>query len=152
MWGWLEQASKQANDIVIQAQNVASEITKHANELKENYNLEVQKSILLSVETQQQQQIHSKILLPRENTKLEEIDLNYITENIISMGYPYDPRKVMNIKGNRIDDVSGYLKCHHHGKYMIWNISEEPYDYSLFEDQVYYYYFFKLLKSLLILI
>ena len=143
MWGWLEQASNQAKVLVTQAQVVANEISKQAIEIKENYDAEVQKSILLNIEKQT-----NKILLPRENTKLEEIDLVYITENIIGMGYPHDPRKEMNIKGSRIDDISGYLKVHHHGKYMIWNISEETYDYSLFSDQVIYnYYYYSINQS-----
>lgn len=136
MWGWLEQASNQAKELVTQAQVVAAEISKQAIEIKENYNAEVQKSILLAVENESNHKNSIKVLLPRETTKLEEIDLVYITENIIGMGYPHDPRKEMNIKGNRIDDVSGYLKVHHNGRYMIWNISEETYDYSLFSDQV----------------
>ena len=151
MWGWLEQASSQAKELVTQAQVVALEISKQAIEIKENYENEVQKSILLSINQSNNPSsssssssnslhyINNKLLFPRENTQLEEIDFIYITENMIGMGYPHDPRKEMNIKGNRIDDVSGYLKVHHEGRYMIWNISEETYDYSLFSDQVFIY-------------
>jgi hypothetical protein len=132
VWGWFEQASNQAKELVAQAQNVATELSKQAVELKENYDAEVQKSILVNLEKSSQ----AKMLIPRESTRLEEIDLVYVTENLVGMGFPHDPRKEMHIKGNRVDDVAGYLKAHHNGRYMIWNISEESYDYSLFSDQV----------------
>jgi hypothetical protein len=132
VWGWFEQASNQAKELVTQAQHVATELSKQAIEMKENYDAEVQKSIIINLEKSSQ----SKILIPRESTTLEEIDLVYVTENLVGMGFPHDPRKEMNLKGNRIDDIAGYLKAHHNGRYMIWNISEESYDYSLFSDQV----------------
>jgi hypothetical protein len=136
VWGWFEQASNQAKELVTQAQVVATELSKQALEMKENYDSEVQKSILLNLENSSKQKQRGIILLPRESAKLEDIDFIYMTENIIGMGFPHDPRKEMHIKGNRIDDVAGYLKAHHNGRFMIWNISEESYDYCLFSDQV----------------
>ncbi|CAN0528457.1 unnamed protein product [Laminaria digitata] len=38
--------------------------------------------------------------------------------------------------GNDIDLVAALLRSRHAGHYMVWNVSEEGYDYSLFEDQV----------------
>ena len=40
--------------------------------------------------------------------------------------------------GNDIDLVAALLRSRHAGHYMVWNVSEEGYDYSLFEDQVGY--------------
>ena len=37
---------------------------------------------------------------------------------------------------NRIEDVSRELKTHHDGHFMVWNLSEEQYDYNLFDNQV----------------
>jgi hypothetical protein len=35
-----------------------------------------------------------------------------------------------------VDSVSAALRSRHGGHFMIWNISEESYDYSKFENQV----------------
>jgi hypothetical protein len=136
VWGWFEQASKNTKELISQAQVVATELSKQALEMKENYDSEVQNSILSNLENSSKLKQKGVILLPRESAKLEDIDLIYMTENMVGMGFPHDPRKEMHIKGNRIDDVAGYLKTHHSGRFMIWNISEESYDYSLFSDQV----------------
>lgn len=37
--------------------------------------------------------------------------------------------------GNNIDLVAAVLRGKHAGHYMVWNVSEEGYDYSLFEEQ-----------------
>ena len=136
VWGWFEQASNHAKELVTQAQVVATELSKQALEIKENYESEVQKSILLNLENASKDKQKRILLFPRESAKLEDIDFIYMTENMIGMGFPHDPRKEMSMRGNRIDDVAGYLKTHHDGSFMIWNISEESYDYSLFSDQV----------------
>ncbi|CAN0485760.1 unnamed protein product, partial [Hapterophycus canaliculatus] len=35
-----------------------------------------------------------------------------------------------------MDLVAALLRSRHSGHYMVWNVSEEGYDYSLFQDQV----------------
>ncbi|OWZ15378.1 Phosphatidylinositol-3,4,5-trisphosphate 3-phosphatase [Phytophthora megakarya] len=69
---------------------------------------------------------------------LELLNFSYITENIVAMGFPN-----MNLgtnrtllKDNPIDLVAMYLNDKHGGHYMIWNLSEETYDYTFFDNQV----------------
>ena len=40
---------------------------------------------------------------------------------------------------NNIDDVAFMLEQHHHGSYMIWNLSDKRYDYSKFSNNVFSY-------------
>jgi hypothetical protein len=63
-----------------------------------------------------------------------DLDLTYITPRIIAMGFP-----ASGLEGawrNSIAEVSMMLKKYHGGKYMVWNLSDRPYDYTIFEDQV----------------
>ena len=73
----------------------------------------------------------------------QSLDLVYITENIIAMPFPYDMKNISGHieEGNDIHLVSNFLNTKHSGHYMIWNISEETYNYQLFEDQVLDYKF-----------
>eukprot|EP00606_Chrysophyceae_sp_TOSAG23-5_P001425 GSChrysophyteH2.ASY1.ANO1.93.1 assembled CDS len=72
------------------------------------------------------------------------MDLVYVTENVLGMAFPGNPRgSNSNSNSNRgppgcndINEVSAYLQQHHANKYMIWNISEETYDCSAFNNQV----------------
>jgi len=70
------------------------------------------------------------------------LDLDYITENLITMAFPYEPQKIQTGEiGNDINVVASFLKSKHLGRFMIWNISEESYNYSKFADQVLEYKF-----------
>lgn len=70
------------------------------------------------------------------------LDLDYITENLITMAFPFDPARLKSGEtGNDINAVSAFLRSKHAGRFMIWNISEEGYDYSKFSDQVLEYKF-----------
>ncbi|KAG3238557.1 hypothetical protein PI124_g16485 [Phytophthora idaei] len=69
---------------------------------------------------------------------LELLNFSYVTENLVAMGFPN-----MNLgtnrtllKDNPIDLVAMYLNDRHGGHYMIWNLSEETYDYTYFDNQV----------------
>ncbi|KAF1782990.1 Tensin phosphatase, lipid phosphatase domain [Phytophthora cactorum] len=69
---------------------------------------------------------------------LELLNFSYVTENLVAMGFPN-----MNLgtnrtllKDNPIDLVAMYLNDKHGGHYMIWNLSEETYDYTYFDNQV----------------
>ncbi|KAL3668422.1 hypothetical protein V7S43_006510 [Phytophthora oleae] len=69
---------------------------------------------------------------------LELLNFSYITDNIVAMGFPN-----MNLgtnrtllKDNPIDLIAMYLNGNHGGHYMIWNLSEETYDYTYFDNQV----------------
>ena len=71
-------------------------------------------------------------------TVKKELDLVYVTENVVVMAFPYDfqANTHATAAGNDIREVSAYLSKHHAGKFLVWNISEESYDESMFEDQV----------------
>lgn len=64
------------------------------------------------------------------------LDLSYITENVIGMAFPYEPEVARVHGGNDIRAVASFLKRRHEGHFMIWNLSEEPYNYAPFNDQV----------------
>ncbi len=42
----------------------------------------------------------------------------------------------LTLSGRLIDKISEFLKKRHKGKFMIINLSEKEYDYSLFDNQV----------------
>lgn len=55
----------------------------------------------------------------------------------MAMPFPYDPNSRRRVEGgNPIQAIAKFLNEQHGGHYMIWNVSEESYDYSLFNDQV----------------
>ncbi|CAM9356971.1 unnamed protein product [Chrysoparadoxa australica] len=70
---------------------------------------------------------------------MDELDFVYVTDRIVAMDFPADKGKLgvgPTPQGNDIQVVSALLQYRHKGHFMIWNVSEESYDYSLFEDQV----------------
>ena len=69
------------------------------------------------------------------------LDMSYITQNIIQMSFPYDEVSAAKNGGNNVNVVADMLNSRHGGHYMIWNISEEAYDYNLFDNQVLEYKF-----------
>lgn len=89
---------------------------------------------------------------PPTAAELASLDLVYVKDRVIAMGFPVDKRSPEAVKGdatapapprtpgtragNDIDLVAALLRSRHAGHYMVWNVSEEGYDYSLFQDQV----------------
>jgi hypothetical protein len=160
-WSWWEQAKEkaqiQAKELASKAQILAeqaskvahekaSELANKAQEMRQNYDFETASQVLMNslaappLDSMQQNKEHGKLRqVPRA-----PLDLIYLTENIVAMAFPVD---FSNLKpgnqktGNDIRAVSLFLKRRHAGHYMIWNISEEGYDYSLFNDQVLEYKF-----------
>lgn len=82
--------------------------------------------------------IRSLVSADRHRFKSKEmdldLDLSYITDNILAMGFPGTGLEAS--WRNSIDDVCELLKQKHHGKYMIWNLSERVYDYSKLNNQI----------------
>ena len=63
------------------------------------------------------------------------LDFTYVTPRIVAMGFPEDPEKPRRGRRNPIGDISNLLNTSHTDRYMIWNLSEEEYDYELFNDK-----------------
>jgi len=88
-------------------------------------------------------------------TEAEELGFVYVTDRIVAMPFPSEETlltgervktqleksqtlsKLANyVVQPNVKKYSNYFNKHLRGKYMIWNISEKTYDYSLFDNQV----------------
>ncbi|KAK7307653.1 hypothetical protein VNO77_40899 [Canavalia gladiata] len=72
-----------------------------------------------------------------------DLDMTYITENIIAMGFPggdFSSGIFGYIEGfyrNHMEEVIKFFETHHKGKYKVYNLcSERLYDGSLFQGKV----------------
>jgi phosphatidylinositol-3,4,5-trisphosphate 3-phosphatase/dual-specificity protein phosphatase PTEN len=63
-----------------------------------------------------------------------DLDLAYITNRIIAMGFPGDG--IEGVYRNDGQEIARFLKEKHNGHYMIWNLSEKPYGHEKFDNQV----------------
>lgn len=138
---WWEQAQAQASEIALKAQVIAEQAGSFAQEkanilAKEIGNLDFDNQLFSSLEDQ-----------PSRNSNLPSTpavgpcDLIYVTENVLTMSFPHDFSKKSVQGGNDINAAAAQLTKRHPGHFMIWNISEEQYDYSKFDDQVLEYKF-----------
>lgn len=157
-WGWIASAKQQALELASKAQEVAeitakaakekaNEIASKAQEFRENYDHEVVSSILRG---QIPQKTANPVIFKITKEDLEKLDMQYVTENLMSMTFPKESSEIKKLQSNatnnyesynNIDVVAAYLRKKHQGRFMIWNISEETYDYSKFNDQVLEYKF-----------
>ncbi|GKV22622.1 hypothetical protein SLEP1_g32478 [Rubroshorea leprosula] len=72
-----------------------------------------------------------------------DLDMTYITENIIAMGFPAGDMSsgffgyFEGFYRNHMEEVIKFFETHHKGKYKVYNLcSERLYDASLFEGKV----------------
>ena len=126
--------AEKAAEFVEMTKENAIELAKHAQEFKDSYDRLNTENYARPGSTSSKSQAEVPL------------DLTYITENLIGMAFPYDFSKVkakgQNVSGgNDIFRVASFLKEKHAGHFMIWNISEEAYDYTVFDNQVLDYKF-----------
>lgn len=78
-----------------------------------------------------------KIVAGAKNRTVEEdfdLDLTYITPNLIAMAYPASGFE--QVYRNRIDDVSTFLNRKHSQSYYVINVSDRSYDSLPFGKRV----------------
>lgn len=135
---WLDTAAVTAGGFAMKAANVAAEkatvLASKAEEMRAKIDLDNVFAGSIGVDDV----TASGKAVRRIN---DELDFVYVTENLVAMAFPADVTRQSSTSGNDITKVAAYLKKHHEGKFMIWNISEETYDSSLFADQVLEYRF-----------
>ena len=132
-----EEFAKQAQVIAVAASKIAQdgaiELGKQAKDLRDKYDLDMMAGGPADARRNGGRVARKSVL-----------DLVYVTENLISMSFPCDFKnngRQLGQEGNDINIVSKFLKQKHGSHFMIWNVSEESYDYSLFGDQVLEYSF-----------
>jgi tensin len=122
------------------AHDKATEIARQAIEISEKYDLEVTRNAIISKIGGPVDTTTNEINTGLRNRSV--LDLVYVTENLISMAFPRDLKKCKKSEGgNDIQIISRFLKQRHGNHFMIWNVSEEVYDYSYFSHQVLEYKF-----------
>lgn len=64
------------------------------------------------------------------------LDLTYVCPRLIAMGFPSTPdTKIRSRNSGQL--VAAHLRERHgSGHLMVWNLSDESYDYALFDNQV----------------
>lgn len=92
-------------------------------------------------------QIKARHMVSQNKRRYQEggfdLDLSYITENIIAMGFPAGDMSsgffgfVEGFYRNHMEEVIKFFETHHKGKYKVYNLcSERLYDASLFKGKV----------------
>jgi len=72
----------------------------------------------------------------RDDVQGFSLDLTYITDRIIAMGYPTHGR-IRKYVRNPVSEVARFLQTYHPKKYMVFNLAPElHYDFSRFENRV----------------
>src|SRR3989338_174000 len=68
-----------------------------------------------------------------------DLDLTYITSNVIAMAMPADGLEAA--WRNHVEDVAAMLTKYHGSQFLIINLSEKAYNYSHFANQILEYGF-----------
>ena len=76
--------------------------------------------------------------LPLDTESLKDAEVVYITDRIITLSHPalQSPVDGSITPHRKLAAIAHLLQKRHNGKYMVWNLSELEYDYSVLDDQV----------------
>lgn len=76
--------------------------------------------------------------LPLDTESLRDAEVVYITDRLITMGHPAMQSAVDGdiTPDRKLAAVAHLLQKRHGGKFMVWNLSELDYDYSVLDEQV----------------
>ena len=152
-WGeWFEDARAKTKEFAGHAQIMAVAATiefgKQAHEFRDKIDLDAAASAIMTsiggVSSKSSGSGGYRQRSRNNNQRRSILDLVYITENLISMSFPHDYKngsRGNSQEGNDINIVSKFLKQKHGSHFMIWNVSEDTYDYTCFGDQVLEYSF-----------
>ena len=135
-----EKASEFSKKAAVKAAELSAKAQAAADDLAKQSNIEANFEKYLGIPLSPASQSGNKYRSGSSSAPFV-VDMSYITENIISMSLPRDEASFKKLGGNNINAVSNLLRKRHKGHFMIWNISEESYDYTLFDDQVLEYNF-----------
>mmetsp|Transcript_8857 Transcript_8857/g.13216 ORF Transcript_8857/g.13216 Transcript_8857/m.13216 type:complete len:795 (+) Transcript_8857:27-2411(+) len=76
--------------------------------------------------------------LPLDSDSLRDAEVVYLTDRLITMSHPamQSPTNGDITPDRKLAAVAHLLQKRHGGKFMIWNLSELEYNYSILQDQV----------------
>jgi tensin len=124
-WGSMVEATKQA----LEATRDAVEHQKH--------------SLLKEVVHRRAMDYARTVDMPLDVAALKDADVVYVTDRIITMGHPamQGTTNTALTPERKLAAISHLLQKRHEGRFMVWNLSEVEYDYSMLDDQVLAYKF-----------
>lgn len=80
---------------------------------------------------------------PLDSESLRDAEVVYLTDRLITMSHPamQSPNDGDITSDRKLAAIGHLLQKRHNGKYMVWNLSEVDYQYSILMDQVMTYQF-----------
>jgi protein-tyrosine phosphatase len=110
-----------------EAQSAALVLAASAQEAASNFSLDnlVDPNLVAQAQSQQRD--------GEVTHRVGGLNYTYVRDRLVAMSFPGSGKRPTE---NNIDHVASVLKERHAGQFMIWNLSEEEYDYQMFDSQV----------------
>lgn len=67
---------------------------------------------------------------------LADLGVTYLTPRLLAMGFPSSPTTKIQSRTDGVAVAAALSAAHGTGHVMVWNLSEETYDYALFHNHV----------------